>query len=525
MSNYIVISDDDYFDLEIIKNFQKLNLNNNIRCFIASTPNLSKIQRELKCDIFFWKDLNFKYKDKLSKIVHLDEIIYKKYYECEQIHNQMLDFINPDGNNFSNLEIRRNYRQTLEFCLSIIETYRPDYLIFTNIPHSYYTAVLYQICKIKKIPTIIIRETLPKIYIFEKVDHEINRSFFGSINNKKITIGERKKNIEDFENQNLKNMFSSYRNHKLINSKVYNLKPFIFIYTLFYFERLFFLFFSIFKNIIKTFIYFMKKKFKTNFKINFQNPLSLADSLKISGKSLEKSNNTEFFIALKLFKQDIKKICYYHKYKNLCKQIISNEKYIYFPLHFQPEATTYPYGNFYVDQINAIKLLSECSDDDTFIYVKEHPDTFNLSRFAWYRGMFSRDIQFYEEISKINKVKFIDLKYDSTNLIKKSILTSSITGTSALQAVLEGKHAIVFGDCWYKFCEGVYNVASKDDLRSYFENKKFSKNIDKNKVSFFFQYLNHYSFEGSKSGITNNDNFIDIAKKLNENVNEILSLK
>ena len=44
MSNYIVISDDDYFDLEIIKNFQKLNLNNNIRCFIASTPNLSNIQ-------------------------------------------------------------------------------------------------------------------------------------------------------------------------------------------------------------------------------------------------------------------------------------------------------------------------------------------------------------------------------------------------------------------------------------------------------------------------------------------------
>ena len=37
---------------------------------------------------------------------------------------------------------------------------------------------------------------MPKIYIFEKVDHEINRSFFGSINNKKITIGERKKNID-----------------------------------------------------------------------------------------------------------------------------------------------------------------------------------------------------------------------------------------------------------------------------------------------------------------------------------------
>ena len=108
------------------------------------------IQDSLSCDVFFWKNLNFNFLNKLNKIKFIDEEIYNQYYSCEQIHNKMLDFINPGGNNFTNLEIRRNYITTLEFCLSLIETYKPKFIIFSNIPHSYYTGVLYEICKIQK---------------------------------------------------------------------------------------------------------------------------------------------------------------------------------------------------------------------------------------------------------------------------------------------------------------------------------------------------------------------------------------
>ena len=59
MKDYIVISDDDFFDLEVIKNFEKLKTDANLKCFIASTQNLKDIQDSLSCDVFFWKNLNF----------------------------------------------------------------------------------------------------------------------------------------------------------------------------------------------------------------------------------------------------------------------------------------------------------------------------------------------------------------------------------------------------------------------------------------------------------------------------------
>ena len=52
MKNYIVISDDDFFDLEIIKNFEKLETDANLKCFIASTQNL-KIFRTV-CRVMFF---------------------------------------------------------------------------------------------------------------------------------------------------------------------------------------------------------------------------------------------------------------------------------------------------------------------------------------------------------------------------------------------------------------------------------------------------------------------------------------
>ena len=91
----------------------------------------------------------------------------------------------------------------------------------------------------------------------------------------------------------------------------------------------------------------MNEKLSLKLKLKFENPLSLSDSFKITGKSLENSNNTEFYIAIDHLKQDLKKILFYNNYKNLCTEIIKNKKFIYFPLHYQPEATTYPYGNFY----------------------------------------------------------------------------------------------------------------------------------------------------------------------------------
>ena len=48
-------------------------------------------------------------------------------------------------------------------------------------------------------------------------------------------------------------------------------------------------------------------------------------------------------------------------------------------------------------------MLSSHLPEKLKILVKEHPDTFNLSREAWIRGMFNRSFDFY---SDLNHTKF-----------------------------------------------------------------------------------------------------------------------
>ena len=49
----------------------------------------------------------------------------------------------------------------------MIKNFNSDFYIFTNIPHSNYTLVLFKVLEKLEIPFIILRETLPSLYIFE----------------------------------------------------------------------------------------------------------------------------------------------------------------------------------------------------------------------------------------------------------------------------------------------------------------------------------------------------------------------
>ena len=523
MNNYIVISDDEHFDLNLIKNINLKNNDLKLSAFIASTPNLDLIKKSLYCDIFFWKDLIFNFENILKETVVLDNSIYEKFLNCEQIHNKMLDFLSPTGHEFSLIELRKNYVITLEFCLSLIKNYKPELVFFTNIPHSYHTAVLYEVCKILNIPTIVMRETLPGIYIYEKIEENKTEVYFG--NKKKIENSYliKKKILKNFLSENHSNFFTKLRNHKLTKSKFYNLKPYFIILIIFFIERIFILIKDIIKNLIKSIIFKFNHFFKLGHKLKFQNPLNLPESWKIFHKDLEKSTNSELYIAKKLFHEDIKKFNIYNNYKkNICSPKL-NQKFVYFPLHFQPEATTYPYGNFYIDQINAIKMLSNFIDNETKIYIKEHPDTFNLSRTAWYRGLFSRDKKFYSDILKLNKTFFIDINYNSNELIDNCLFVSTITGTSALQASLRNKNSVVFGNCWFKNCEGIYSINHNNTLIKFIEEKRYNRQIDRAKLEGFFQYFDANSFETSKSNILKiDDNFNLIADNFLSEVNELI---
>ena len=50
-----------------------------------------------------------------------------------------------------------------------------------------------------------------------------------------------------------------------------------------------------------------------------------------------------------------------------------SKKYVYFPLHFEPERTTNPDGKEFQDQFIALTKLRQIIPEDIDIVVKEHP--------------------------------------------------------------------------------------------------------------------------------------------------------
>jgi len=152
---------------------------------------------------------------------------------------------------------------------------------------------------------------------------------------------------------------------------------------------------------------------------------------------------------------------FYKRFRKNCVSTINiNEKYVYFPLHLQPEMSTSMLGGIYSDQLLAIEELSALLPEDWYIYVKENPkQTYRQ------RGEF-----FFKRLESIKKVKYICPNINTYQLMKYSKFVSVVTGTAGWEAISGGKCSLVFGDSWYQSLPGVfkYNLNIKlDDIISY----------------------------------------------------------
>lgn len=131
----------------------------------------------------------------------------------------------------------------------------------------------------------------------------------------------------------------------------------------------------------------------------------------------------------------------------------SNEGYVLFPLHFQPEATTLIYGKWYVDQAALIENLSKSIPVTYKLYVKEHPF-----------GYGNRDLSFYKRIKRLPNVRLIGPHENTFELIKNCSLLATITGTAGWEALLFQKPVITFGDIFYNICEETKKVEKIEEL-------------------------------------------------------------
>lgn len=142
-------------------------------------------------------------------------------------------------------------------------------------------------------------------------------------------------------------------------------------------------------------------------------------------------------------------------YESIAKMPVEGEKYIYFALHYQPEASSNPQGGNYFDQRIPVRILSECVPDDVKIYVKSHPE--QLAPF--------RSREYYDELAAMRNVRIIKLGCSTYDLIKNSIAVSSLTGTVCWESQFYNIPAIIFGHSQKNVTPLAYCVRTKEECK------------------------------------------------------------
>nr|MBP3724712.1 hypothetical protein [Campylobacter sp.] len=150
-------------------------------------------------------------------------------------------------------------------------------------------------------------------------------------------------------------------------------------------------------------------------------------------------------IIRKLKRIESKRI-YKKLYKaNFNAKINKNDKFVYFPLHLQPEATTDTLGGIYCDQILAIERLRAILPKEIKIYIKENPK----------QTFYMREKHFFDRLKNIPNIVLLSKDTNTYELMKDCEFVATITGTAGFEAISGGKRALVFGLAWYRFFEGV----------------------------------------------------------------------
>lgn len=130
---------------------------------------------------------------------------------------------------------------------------------------------------------------------------------------------------------------------------------------------------------------------------------------------------------------------------------VSSGRYVYVPLHYQPEATTAPLGGYFSDQIYMLEKLRAALPEDVSIIVKEHYTQFSNSFF----GTKGRYLSYWDKINRLENTYIAPTGYDSGKLILNSLAVATVTGTAGWEAIQFNKHCIIFGTPWYESYPGL----------------------------------------------------------------------
>ena len=168
-----------------------------------------------------------------------------------------------------------------------------------------------------------------------------------------------------------------------------------------------------------------------------------------------------------------------------------DERYVLYPLHFQPEATTLVLAPYYLNQLALIEDLAKSLPAGHRLYVKEHM----VSRGRW-------PLSFYEDIRRVPGVRLLSPAEDAAALIRGASAVAVVTGTMGLEALLLDKPAVTFGHIFYNLYPLTYRggEVAKQDWPALFRKAIFEHRTDDELLRRFIAC----AFKATFPGVTGN---------------------
>jgi hypothetical protein len=153
----------------------------------------------------------------------------------------------------------------------------------------------------------------------------------------------------------------------------------------------------------------------------------------------------------------------YRFVKRVSHESISNQPYLLYALHKQPEASIDVIGRYYEDQFTNIRNLWRILPESWLLAVKEHTNAIG-----------DRPLSFYRRLQELRNVVIVDEKADSHSVIKGAKLVATVSGTVAYEAALMDIPAITLAptffnalpSCRYVTLESLKSLTSIDSLLS-----------------------------------------------------------
>ena len=418
------------------------------------------IQEQFNCELyaiidvtnktkkFFEKQnfVNFKkvwfYHDHIKKLSKKPDYEYLSKFENKNkinlwmiAQNERIFYNYNEYHKFETKEILLILEQECKLFENILEEVKPDFL-FSRVTDLQHNHIFYQTCRSYGIKCFMLWSTKLgfKSLIVDEINKELSLPKISSI---KLSLDE----LQEYQKQN--NSFKKVKKYQTENRNSSN-------------------------DLIRAALTFLFSSYDTN---NTHYPYYGRTKLKVLFK--------EIFNRLKKYFRES------YINKNFIKNISGDLPFVYFPLHSEMDRVILLGAPFYTNQIEVIKNIVKSLPINYELYVKEHPI---LKIYGW------RKLSFYKEIQSIPRVKLIHPSVNPEEIIKKSKLVISISGTAGLEAAFQNKPSIVLVEQDYSFLDSVKKIKTVFELPLAIKNM-IEKTTDISGLNQYVEYIQKNSFD------------------------------